>query len=415
VTALRGVERVPLRDLGGFVRLRSLLARHPCAVTGLEAVLAREPGLAARFFSRVLPSLIHHAGTMVQAPLPSLLPCGRDGRTELSRALAASVVAHMVLGSLPAPRLGEAGFPHTSFDRLLASLAPQEQAKLRCVLHYFDRVADGAPAGTLTVTRRALAALGREDWARDESPLGPLTEVPAGGIEDARGCLQVDFANRYLGGGVLSGGCVQEEIRFAVSPELLAAMPLCPVLGPGEAVSVHGAERFAAFSGYAFTLAFAGDHRDPCPRASDGTPDVTVVAMDALDFRRHPDLSVQFGEALVLRELLKALAGLSCAQDVGGEKPVATGHWGCGVFGGHPQLKALLQWLAASRAGHPVRYHTYGDGRCGALEDFCAAARTRFGSVGALFSRYLQVTARGLPAGDGWREPWIFPALLEGA
>lgn len=28
---------------------------------------------------------------------------------------------------------------------------------------------------------------------------------------------------------------------------------------------------------------------------------------------------------------------------------VATGNWGCGVFGGDPELKATIQWLAASQ------------------------------------------------------------------
>jgi poly(ADP-ribose) glycohydrolase len=33
--------------------------------------------------------------------------------------------------------------------------------------------------------------------------------------------LQVDFANKYLGGGVLTHGCVQEEIRFLICPEMI--------------------------------------------------------------------------------------------------------------------------------------------------------------------------------------------------
>lgn len=28
---------------------------------------------------------------------------------------------------------------------------------------------------------------------------------------------------------------------------------------------------------------------------------------------------------------------------------VATGNWGCGAFGGDPELKAIVQWLAASQ------------------------------------------------------------------
>ncbi len=45
-------------------------------------------------------------------------------------------------------------------------------------------------------------------------------------------------------------------------------------------------------------------------------------------------------------------------------KPIATGNWGCGAFGGDPQLKSLIQWLAASQAGCPaVYYYTFGDQR----------------------------------------------------
>lgn len=28
---------------------------------------------------------------------------------------------------------------------------------------------------------------------------------------------------------------------------------------------------------------------------------------------------------------------------------IVTGNWGCGAFGGDPELKAMIQWLAASQ------------------------------------------------------------------
>jgi poly(ADP-ribose) glycohydrolase len=40
---------------------------------------------------------------------------------------------------------------------------------------------------------------------------------------------------------------------------------------------------------------------------------------------------------------------------------VATGNWGCGVFGGDPELKATIQWLAASQTRRPfISYYTFG-------------------------------------------------------
>ena len=33
------------------------------------------------------------------------------------------------------------------------------------------------------------------------------------------------------------------------------------------------------------------------------------------------------------------------------DRPFATGNWGCGAFGGDPELKSLMQWVAASYWG----------------------------------------------------------------
>ena len=45
-------------------------------------------------------------------------------------------------------------------------------------------------------------------------------------------------------------------------------------------------------------------------------------------------------------------------------RAIATGNWGCGAFGGDPQLKSLIQWIAASVCGVPLlKYYTFGDDR----------------------------------------------------
>ena len=59
--------------------------------------------------------------------------------------------------------------------------------------------------------------------------------------------LQVDFANRFVGGGVLSHGCVQEEIRFLVCPELIASRLFTERLEDNECLVVTGVERFSDY------------------------------------------------------------------------------------------------------------------------------------------------------------------------
>lgn len=52
--------------------------------------------------------------------------------------------------------------------------------------------------------------------------------------------FQVDFANRFLGGGVLGLGAVQEEIRFCICPELIVTRLFCEALEDNECIIITG-------------------------------------------------------------------------------------------------------------------------------------------------------------------------------
>jgi poly(ADP-ribose) glycohydrolase len=84
--------------------------------------------------------------------------------------------------------------------------------------------------------------------------------------EDGAGMVQVDFANKYIGGGVLGNGLVQEEIRFLQCPEMIVARLLCEKLGDDEAVLVIGAEEYNKTGGYSRTFKWSGDYRDQTAR-----------------------------------------------------------------------------------------------------------------------------------------------------
>lgn len=67
-------------------------------------------------------------------------------------------------------------------------------------------------------------------------------------------------------------------------------------------------------------------------------------------------------------------------------RPVATGNWGCGHRQrGHPQLKLLLQWLAASVAGLPALiYYTFGNEKLYKLDTVVRVLVDRKWTVGQL-------------------------------
>lgn len=73
----------------------------------------------------------------------------------------------------------------------------------------------------------------------------------------------MDFAGAHIGGGVLRGGRVQEEIRFCICPELIVSMLINDAMEDNEAIVITGYERFSYYEGYAATLKYAGDYQDP--------------------------------------------------------------------------------------------------------------------------------------------------------
>lgn len=50
----------------------------------------------------------------------------------------------------------------------------------------------------------------------------------------------MDFASKYIGGGVLKSGLVQEEILFLMSPELIVARLFTEKLADNECLKITG-------------------------------------------------------------------------------------------------------------------------------------------------------------------------------
>ncbi|XP_068628369.1 uncharacterized protein [Battus philenor] len=103
--------------------------------------------------------------------------------------------------------------------------------------------------------------------------------------------------------------------------------------------------------------------------------------------------------AHLLNELAhKIVSGDSC-------RPVATGNWGCGRRQlGHPQLKLLLQWLAASVAGVPALiYYTFGNEKLFKLDTLVRVLVDRKWTVGQLTRAVLKFSRQVL------QEPHVIP------
>ncbi|KAL3642191.1 hypothetical protein CASFOL_013006 [Castilleja foliolosa] len=172
-----------------------------------------------------------------------------------------------------------------------------------------------------------------------------------------------------------------------------------------------GAERFSNYTGYDLAFRFSGDHKDNKCVDAVGRRRTRVIAIDALE---QPG-STQYKPESLVREANKAFCGFRLNPNVEGEMGVATGNWGCGVFGGDVEVKVVIQWLAASEAKRAfLLYYTFGLEALEKLGPFVEWVELRKWSVGEVWSRVVEYSGERVrgETRDGFFE-WLVPLLYE--
>lgn len=323
-----------------------------------------------------MPSLF--AGVTVPI-LRTYSACG-DGLTRksltLTRRQCACLLAHSFLGSLKRPADVEPNdFRFTVVELFVGTAVSPNSATT--FLNYFTRLGrDGVPDGEVTFERIGYKkGPSPWTWEANEKPLCAVA-LADGALEESTADVHAEFANAFIGGGVLTGDFAMEEILFLVKPELMVAMAVANRMVDTEAIRVSGALQTSLVAGYGADFAFAGDY--------DGRrkgPPPTVCAIDAIR-GGGPAMS----EPALLRDLNKARLGFEGAAEV------ATGHWGCGAFGNNHDLMFLKQWLAASEAGATkLHYHDFARGKQ-SHSIFALVRRMRHLTVGQLWAILREIT-----------------------
>ncbi|XP_034040439.1 poly(ADP-ribose) glycohydrolase isoform X2 [Thalassophryne amazonica] len=316
-----------------------------------------------QLFEVILPAMVDLA---LSAPrlctMPILLLKARTNHSlTLSQEQIACLLANAFFSTFPRRNSRKSeycNYPEINFYRLFEGSSPRKIEKLKTLLCYFRRVTETRPKGLVTFTRQVLSNFPK--WESSQTQLTRLHITCEGTIEEGGyGMLQVDFANRFVGGGVTGHGLVQEEIRFIINPELIVSRLFTEALEYNECLIVTGTEQYSKYTGYAESYKWNGSFKDETPRDEWQRRCTEIVALDALKYRHFLE---QFHPEKMTRELNKAYCGFF-RNDANGQQlsAVATGNWGCGAFGGDTRLKALIQLMAAAEAGRDVAYFTFGN------------------------------------------------------
>lgn len=335
------------------------------------------------FESKTLPYIIQIARELPQLlpTSPPLLFSQKMAVLTFDQKQCVSLLANMFLCTFPRrlPRVYKnqtdkyfeeneySGFPDVHFYTLFMSSKESAVAKLHCIAAYFEfHRSNPNINGAVMFRRVALTPSDVPTWSNSSLPIIPPDINAKKLIEDISNAWQADFANKSIGGGVLGSGCVQEEIRFCVSPELFIARLIAAELADNEAMLVSGSLRYSTYTGYSDSFRFNSSFRDE--EAMQNTTHVMIF--DALSFESK-DSRFQFRAGETKRELEKAVAAFSYFCPGERHTAVATGKWGCGAFAGNVAWKFLIQLLAASSVGRSMVFCTLNDSKLTpALEDF---------------------------------------------
>ncbi|CAJ0933525.1 unnamed protein product, partial [Mesorhabditis belari] len=291
--------------------------------------------------------------------------------------------------------------PRFDFFAIFASTSPLAQQKLHFIFNYFKECLrcetenNGDRDHCITFYRRRLREADFVNWTQSDTLLwnSNMVLTKTTPIEDYYNATHLDFANKYIGGGVLTEGAVQEEIRLLCCPDALVALLFSPRMNDQESIHIIGAPTISGYKGYSQTLEFVPlqnkDRRVYRDVDKFNRCNTEILAIDALDlYSKHQ--SYQYSGKGIDRELNKAFTGFYNEDNTKRGRPLATGKWGCGAFGGDPFLKALIQWMAAAECNRDLVFVVMDDSRLVDTLDAYIVMFKKFNmTVGALYKLLL--------------------------
>lgn len=352
----------------------------------LDNYLATSTPGSSKFFTSTWPCLVDLALELPSLfPSHSLPPLKSDETSQiiLSRRQAACLVVHQFLGSLP---------PHPWQTESFVNLSPwysvgeamhpgAVQAYLTALFTYFEAIAaSGRKGGILhhsvedwpIIFALVVTTVDQSHFLLSNAPASlsrlavvqlphQSTDIASLGLPDGACVIS---ANKSVGFGATG---TQEELNVGISPEAYPVTLLAPPLKDRQVLTCQGAEAMVTTKGHGrWTSLDEILHGRPLPSSADWRNRV-MLFMDALELDLADSAHPHGGESIpdlmpdcLHRELVKAYTAFCPHRCRNIPKPysfVTTGLWGCGAFGGNRQVKAIIQWYAASMANVPeLRY-----------------------------------------------------------
>ena len=172
--------------------------------------------------------------------------------------------------------------------------------------------------------------------------------------------FMMNFANKYVGGKVLTNGNCQEEIKFLTNPELIILKSIFRRhLEDNEVITIKNTIKYSNYTGYGYDLIFKSNN--------ELLNIENILEVDALQFSKSTNsnktsqinntslhVNDQYKKCNIDREINKLLIGFNAVIS----NIIVTGNFGGGAFNGDPILKFLIQWYSSILTDKKLIYCT---------------------------------------------------------
>ena len=183
----------------------------------------------------------------------------------------------------------------------------------RCFLNYLTTIGQWLSQDNAILEEKITfcrISINRNNWNFAQNSfinLCPVNFITLGSLFDGNASYCVDFANKYIGGGTLMGGCVQEEILFATEPEAIVAMLFMEEMDENDGIGIFNTIQYSLYSGYAQNLKFGGTS---IYEFNSNIKRNRIIAIDAdKDDKQLNNVDLNNYQRIINRDIYKAFAG----------------------------------------------------------------------------------------------------------
>ena len=154
----------------------------------------------------------------------------------------------------------------------------------RCFLNYLTQIGKWLSEGNSILEEKITYVRDNIDiMDYQDQKLCDIKIYEEGSLFDGNTSYCVDFANKYIGGGVLNNGCVQEEILFAISPEAVVSLFFMEVMDDNDAIGIYNIIQYSNYKGYGDKFKFI---ESAIPRDISKIKKHNIIAIDAISYKK---------------------------------------------------------------------------------------------------------------------------------